>query len=121
MSIQNVNGMDEIEQVSYELARQARHHFEAWRSGKFYIPRPALRAMGRRYLWLRSQPSLIMLELCEFGRLYAFFALVYAPFGELQDQSQLAIDFCNLVNHSPTLLKDGQTGYNLLVKTDFAD
>jgi len=92
----------DIELLSYQLAKQAHDHFKACQAGKAYIPKPALRAMGRRYLLLRDRDDLTQLEICEWGRLYAFFALVYAPLGDIPDTAELAIDFCNLVNHSPT-------------------
>ena len=99
--------LDDIEGASYEIAKQAVQHFQDWKAGKVYIPKSALRAMGRRYLVLRDVENLLPLELYEFGRLYAFFAQVYPPDGEIPSPAGIAIDFCNLMvgremNHSPT-------------------
>lgn len=88
--------LQDIDQASYEIARQARQYFDDWKSGKVYIPMPALRAMGRRYLHLRDVQNLLPLEVYEFGRLYAFFCLVY-PDGELPSLAVIAIDFSNLI------------------------
>jgi hypothetical protein len=95
--------IDDIEKASYEVARQAVEFFNEWKSGKVYIPVQALRAMGRRYLVLRDCENLTPLEVYEFGRLYAFFCLLYPPNGELLSVAAIAIDFCNLINNpSPT-------------------
>jgi hypothetical protein len=95
--------LDDIEKASYEVARQATEFFNDWKAGKVYIPVQALRAMGRRYLYLRDNDNLLPLEVYEFGRLYAFFCLVYPPDGELPSVAAIAIDFCNLINlPSPT-------------------
>lgn len=90
------NFADEIVTHAPTLALQARQLFDEWKSGQFYIPRPALRAMGRRYMALRDKPTLTMIELFEFGRLYGFFALVYPEGLELPSPSAVAVDFCNL-------------------------
>jgi len=93
----NASVLDDIEIASYEIAKQATQHFNDWKSGKVYIPLAALRAMGRRYLALRETESLLPLEVYEFGRLYAFFCLVYPPDGELLSPAAIAIDFSNLM------------------------
>lgn len=89
--------MQDIERDSYTLAQQAKAHYESWRAGEVYIPKPALRAMGRRYLKLRDRENLTLLEVYEFGRLYAFFALVYPPDGDIPHPAAIAIDFCNVL------------------------
>jgi hypothetical protein len=95
--------LDDLESGSYELARQATEYFNSWKAGQVYIPKSALRAMGRRYLYLRDADDLSMLELFEFGRLYAFFCLMYPPDGEIPSVAAIAIELCNLVNTpSPT-------------------
>jgi hypothetical protein len=95
--------LDDIEQTSYEIARQAREYFNDWKAGKVYIPVAALRAMGRRYLYLRELADLRSLEVYEFGRLYAFFCLAYPPDGEILSDAAIAIDFSNLmIMRSPT-------------------
>lgn len=95
--------LDDVERASYEIARQATEFFNDWRAGTVYIPKSALRAMGRRYLVLRDTENLRPLEAYEFGRLYAFFHLLYPPDGGFQSVAELAIDFCNLINlPSPT-------------------
>ena len=95
--------LEDIEKSSYEIARRVKQHFDAWQAGEVYIPKSALRAMGRRYLALRDRDDLRPLEVYEFGALYAFFCLMYPPDGEIPSVASLAIDFCNLVNtHSPT-------------------
>jgi len=103
----SVSVLDDIERVSYEIARQAKQHFDDWKAGKVYIPTSGLRAMGRRYLYLRDVADLRPLEVYEFGRLYAFFCLVYPPDGEIPSAAGLAIDFCNLLiaraSPSPTV------------------
>lgn len=96
--------LDEVEKVSYDLVRQSTEYFNDYKAGRVYIPRSALRAMGRRYLVLRDQDNLSLLELCEFGRLYAFFCLMY-PNGEVFTVAGIAIDFCNLVNATPPLVE----------------
>ena len=90
--------LDDVERTSYEIARQATEFFNDWKSGKVYVPKSALRAMGRRYLVLRDLENLRPLEVYEFGRLYAFFCLVYPPDGEIPTVPGIAIDFCNLIN-----------------------
>jgi hypothetical protein len=95
--------LDDIEKASYEIARQTKDFFQDWKAGRVYIPVQALRAMGRRYLHLRDCDDLLPLEVYEFGRLYAFFCLVYPPDGELPSVADIAIDLCNLINlPSPT-------------------
>lgn len=93
---------DDVLQAVYYAADAVRAHYESWKAGQAYIPKPALRAMGRRYLTLRNRDDLSAAEWYEFGRLYAWFSLLYASFGDVPDTADLAIDFCNLVNHSPT-------------------
>ena len=88
---------DQMVQDSYELARQAKQYFDDWQAGRVYIAKPALRAMGRRYLYLRDKSEMTMLELYEFGRLYAFFALLY-PDGDLPSPADTAVEFCNLLS-----------------------
>jgi len=89
--------LEDIELASYELARQATELFNDWKAGKVYIPKSALRAMGRRYLVLRDTENLRPLEVYEFGRLYAFFCLAYPPDAEIPTVAGMAIDFCNLL------------------------
>jgi hypothetical protein len=89
---------DDIVRDSYELATQAKQRFEDWRAGRVYIPKAALRAMGRRYLHLRDREDLSLVEVYEFGRLFAFFALVYPPDGDIPSPADVAIDFCNLLS-----------------------
>jgi hypothetical protein len=91
----------DLELSAYQIADLVRSHFVNWQNGHAYIPRSALRAMGRRYLVLRDLDELTEGELYEFGRLYAWFALMYAPFGDLPQVPDLAVDFCNLVNSPP--------------------
>lgn len=93
----SVSVLEDIERASYELSRQATEFFNDWKSGKVYLPKSALRAMGRRYLVLRDTDELRPLEVYEFGRLYAFFCLVYPPDAELPTVAGMAIDFCNLL------------------------
>jgi len=93
----SVSVLDDIERASYEISRQAQEFFNDWKSGKVYVPNSALRAMGRRYLVLRDLENLRPLEVYEFGRLYAFFCLVYPPDGEIPSVAGMAIDFCNLI------------------------
>ena len=90
--------IDDIEKASYEIARQAVEHFNDWKAGRVYISQAALRAMGRRYLYVRdlSEPSIH--EVYEFGRLYAFFCMMYPPNGEIPSVAGIAIDFCNVLN-----------------------
>lgn len=88
--------LQDITRDSYELAKQAKEFFESWQEGKVYIPKSALRAMGRRYLSLRDKPSLSVLELYEFGRLFAFFSLLY-PDGEIPSPADVAVTYCNLL------------------------
>lgn len=89
--------LEDIERVSYQIAQEARQYFNDWQAGKVYIPEPALRAMGRRYIALRDQAELLPLELYEFGRLYCFFCHVYPADGYDLTSAGIAIDFCNLV------------------------
>lgn len=88
--------MQDIEDSSYALAQQAIELFQEWKAGKYYIPKPALRAMGRRYLKLRDMQTMSLAEVYEFGRLYAFFSLVY-PDGDLPRPADIAIDFYNVL------------------------
>lgn len=92
--------IEDIEKTSYELARQSVEYFNDYKAGRVYIPKSALRVMGRRYLMLRDREDLSLVELCEFGRLYAFFCLMY-PNGEEFTVAGIAIDFCNLINATP--------------------
>ena len=94
----SVSLIDDIEKSSYTIAQQAVDFFNDWKAGKVYIPMQALRAMGRRYLYLRDAQDLRPLEVYEFGRLFAFFSLVYPPDGDIPSVAGLAIDFCNLIN-----------------------
>ena len=99
--------LDDIERASYQIAKQAQEFYNDWKAGKVYIPRSALKAMGKRYLYLRDCENLRPLEVYEFGRLYAFFCLVYPPDGEILSPTAIAIDFSNLMigrqeAHSPT-------------------
>lgn len=89
---------DDVLKAIYQQADAVRQYYEQWHAGQAYIPKPALRAMGRRYLSLRDRDDLSEVEWYEFGRLYAWFALLYAPFGDIPDTSDLAIDFYNLAN-----------------------
>jgi len=89
---------EDIVRDSYELAQQARLVFEEYQAGRIYIPRSALKAMGRRYLHLRDADDLSMLEVYEFGRLYAFFSLLYPVHGELPSPADTAVDLCNLLS-----------------------
>ena len=89
--------LEDIEQVSYTIAQEAIQYFHDWQAGKVYIPQPALKAMGKRYLHLRDLEDLRPLELYEFGRLYAFFCQLYPPDGFDLTAAGIAIDFCNLV------------------------
>lgn len=97
MSELNVSLLDDIESTSYEIARQAVEYFNDWKCGRVYIPKPALRAMGRRYIALREMVDMKPLELFEFGRLFAFFAQMYPPDGEIPSTAGIAIDFSNLM------------------------
>jgi hypothetical protein len=95
--------LEDIEKSSYEIARRVTEYFNAWKAGEVYIPKSALRAMGRRYLFLRDGEDLSAVEVYEFGALYAFFCLMYPPDGEIPTVASMAIDFCNLINTpSPT-------------------
>lgn len=103
----NASVIEDIELASWEIARQTKTYFEEWQAGKVYISKSALRAMGRRYLYLRDAENLRPLEVYEFGRLYAFFCLLYPPDGDIFSAADIAVDFCNLLvmrqgNHSPT-------------------
>lgn len=94
--------IDDIETASFVISKQAVAHYNDWKAGKVYISRSALRAMGRRYLYLRDREELLPLELWEFGRLFAFFSLAY-PADDIPSAAAIAIDFCNLINSpSPT-------------------
>lgn len=93
----NESLLEDIERVSYQIAREAKQYFDDWQAGKVYIPEPAIKAMGRRYLDLRDRPSLLPLEVYEFGRLYAFFAQMYPHDGFDLTPAGIAIDFCNLL------------------------
>lgn len=88
--------LDDIEKMSYVLAQQAVEYYRQWEAGEVKIGKFALRAMARRYMTLRELQTLKPLEVWEFGRLFAFFALVY-PDGEDNSPAALAIDFCNLM------------------------
>lgn len=90
--------LDDIENASYNIAQQAVDYFNDWKAGRVYIPIRAMQAMGRRYLYLRDAEDLRPLEVYEFGRLFAFFSLVYPPGGEIPSVPGIAIDFCNLLN-----------------------
>ena len=89
--------LEDIERVAYEIADQEIAYFNAWQRGEVYIPQPALRAMGRRYLTLRDAENLLPIEVFEFGRLYAFFCQLYPPDGFDLTTAGIAIDFCNLL------------------------
>lgn len=86
-----------IDEEAFQLAQQVQQFFTAWKAGEIYIPKAALRAMGRRYLVLRDNDDLTMQELYEFGRLYAFFCLMYPPNGDIVTPGAIAIDFSNLI------------------------
>lgn len=104
MSDLNVSLLDCIDDASYQIAKEVKEVFDLWKSGKLYIPKPALRAMGRRYLVLRDR-DLTIPELYEFGRLFCFFALVYPAPGDIPSAAAAAVDFYNWAvtsNHSPT-------------------
>jgi len=88
--------LEDIELMSYQLAQQAVEHYRQWKAGEVKIGKFALRAMARRYMTLRELRTLKPLEVWEFGRLFAFFALVY-PNGDDDTPAGLAIDFCNLM------------------------
>lgn len=94
----SVSVLEDIETASYAIAQEATAYYWDWRNRKIYIPIQALRAMGRRYLYLRDADDLRPLEVYEFGRLYAFFCLVYPPDGELPSPAGIAIDFCNILS-----------------------
>ena len=101
--------IDDIEKASYEIASRSAEYFRDWKAGRVYIPMSALRAMGRRYLYLRDTQDLLPLEVYEYGALFAFFSLMYPPDGEIPSVPGMAIDFCNLLilrkqNHSPTVV-----------------
>jgi hypothetical protein len=89
--------IEDIERASYEIARRSSEYFYDWKAGKVYIPMSALRAMGRRYLYLRDTDNLLPLEVYEYGALFAFFSLMYPPDGEIPTVAGMAIDFCNLL------------------------
>jgi len=88
---------EDIVRDSYELAQRARRLYDEWRAGRVYIPKGALKAMGRRYLFLRDAPDLTVLEVYEFGVLYAFFSLLYPVNGEIPSPADTAVDLCNLL------------------------
>lgn len=94
----NPSVLNDIENVSWILAKQAQDYYYAWKSGAVYIPRAALVAMAKRYHSLRDRDDLSLLEVYEFGRLYAFFSLVYPIDNEPPSPAQSAIEFCNLLN-----------------------
>lgn len=89
--------LDDISKVAYHMVEEVKNFFNLWKSGEIYIPKPALRAMGRRYLALRDAPELTIQQVYEFGRLYAFFCLLYPPDGEIPSVAGMAIDYCNLL------------------------
>ena len=89
--------LEDIERVSYQIAQEAKQYFDDWQAGKVYIPQPALKAMGKRYLALRDAENLRPLEVYEFGRLYAFFCQLYPADGFDLTPAGIAIDFCNLL------------------------
>lgn len=93
----NASVIEDIEKASYEIAYRTVEYFHDWKAGKVYIPKSALRAMGRRYLYLRDKDDLRPLEVYEFGALFAFFSLLYPPDGDIPSVAGLAIDFCNLL------------------------
>ena len=101
--------IDDIEKASYEIAQRVAVYFQDWKAGRVYIPKSALRAMGRRYLYLRDVQELRPLEVYEFGALFAFFSLMYPPDGDIPSVPGVAIDFCNLLivrgqSPSPTVI-----------------
>lgn len=103
----NASVIEDIERASYEIADRVANYFQDWKAGRVYIPKSALRAMGRRYLYLRDVQELRTLEVYEYGALFAFFSLMYPPDGEIPSVAGMAIDFCNLLvvreqTHSPT-------------------
>lgn len=89
--------LDDFSKVSYRMVEEVRNFFNLWKGGNVYIPQSALRAMGRRYIALRDAPELTIQQVYEFGRLYAFFCLLYPPDGEILSVADMAIDFCNLL------------------------
>jgi hypothetical protein len=89
--------LDDFSKVAYHMVEEVKNFYELWKSGKVYIPLSALRAMGRRYLVLRDAPELTMQQVYEFGRLYAFFCLMYPPDGDIPTVAGMAIDYCNLL------------------------
>jgi hypothetical protein len=93
----DVSLLDDFDKVAYHVVEEVRNFFELWKSGKVYIPKSALRAMGRRYLALRDTEQITMQQVYEFGRLYAFFCLLYPPDGEMPTVAGMAIDYCNLL------------------------
>ncbi len=89
--------LDDFSKVAYHTVEEVKNFFELWKSGKIYIPKAGLRAMGRRYLTLRDAETITIQEVFEFGRLYAFFCLMYPPDGEIPSVAGMAIDYCNLL------------------------
>ena len=101
--------IEDIERASYEIARRVAEYFQDWKAGRVYIPKSALRAMGRRYLYLRDVQELRPIEVYEFGALFAFFSLMYPPDGDIPSIAGMAVDFCNLLilrdqTPSPTVI-----------------
>jgi hypothetical protein len=89
--------LDELEQTASYIATQTRIYFDQWRRGEVYIPKPALRAMARRYFVLRDQIELTVAEGQEFMRLYAWFCLTFPPDGHLPSPTDTAVDCLNLL------------------------
>ncbi len=89
--------LDDYSKVAYHLTEEVKNFFNLWKSGEIYIPRPALLAMRRRYLFLRDLETITMPQVYEFGRLYAFFCLMFPPDGEVPSSASIAIDYFNLL------------------------
>lgn len=87
---------DFVERESYELAKVARDYYDAMQAGKVYLPKAALKAMARRWLYLASLDKFSPGELREYGLMFALFSLMYCEV-ENGSPSALAIDFCNLL------------------------
>lgn len=102
--------LEDIETASYAIAQEATAYYWDWRNKKIYIPTSALKAMGRRYLHLRDARELYPVEVYEFGRLYAFFSLVYPPDGDIPSPAGISIDFCNLLSRGLPISKSISSG-----------
>jgi hypothetical protein len=92
---------DYIEKNALRVSQEARQYYDDWKAGRVYISPGAFRAMAGRFYELDGRSSVTGTELCEWGRLYAFFMLVRDGI-ENQSPADLAVEFCNrLVETTP--------------------